>query len=145
MSASAGGGGAWTRRPAARATRTALAPRTGTLGYRCAAMRRLRHIRPTGAASAAALLAVMAATADAAPQIALLLAPFFLLLLLLSFGVFLGEDLLERLRARRWTSSLRTREPRARRPYAATVVRRVGRSFAFALAMRPPPAAPSLR
>jgi len=108
-------------------------------------MRRLRHIRPTGAAALVALLSVMAATADAAPQIALLLTPFVVIVLLLSFGVFLGEDLLERLRARRWTSPLRAREPRAGRPYAATVVRRVGRSFAFALAMRPPPAALALR
>jgi len=108
-------------------------------------MRRLRHIRPVGAASAVGILGVMAATADAAPQIALLLAPFFLLVLLLSAGFFPGEELIERLRARRWTAPLRTRELRAGRPYAAPVVRRVGRAFAFALAMRPPPAVPSLR
>lgn len=117
----------------------------GSLEYGCAAMRRLRHIRPAAAAGSAALLAVMAATADAAPQIALLLAPFFLLVLLLSLGFFPGEELIERLRAARWTSPVTRRAPRAARPYAPPVVRRVGRAFAFALAMRPPPAAPALR
>lgn len=108
-------------------------------------MRRLRHIRPARAASAVALLSVMVATADASPQIALLLAPAFVLVLLLSFGVFLGEDLIARLRDRRMTRPRRVREPRAGRPYAAGVVRRVGRSLAFALAIRPPPAALALR
>ena len=107
-------------------------------------MRRLRHIRPAGAAGASALLAIMATTADAAPQIALLLAPFFLLVLLLSLGFFPGEELIERLRAARWTSPAARRAPRVGRLYAAPVVRRVGRAFAFALAMRPPPAALAL-
>lgn len=91
-----------------------------------------------GAALAVTLLA-LAAGLVLAPSVALLLAPAAALMLLLAHGVFVGEELIERLRARRAP----TRHPRPRaalRPVAPATIRRTGRRIAFALAVRPPPA-----
>ena len=72
------------------------------------------------------------------PGLVLALAPALLLLALFTVGVRPGERLLERLRAR----AEKVRPARAvssPRPALPLVVRPAGRSFATALAMRPPP------
>ncbi|MCK9248188.1 MAG: hypothetical protein M0P31_04330 [Solirubrobacteraceae bacterium] len=91
------------------------------------------------------VLAVVAATAllgaayVAAPDVALLLAPGVFLAGALAAGCFPGERIVRRV----WATS-----PRPRRRHAAPIeptrrpalVRPCGVTFAFALAMRPPPA-----
>lgn len=102
-------------------------------------MRTARHPVLVRAGAFAAVLLTLAAGLVVAPSVGLLLAPAAALLLLLAHGVFLGEDLIERLRTRR--SPSRRRRPQAVRPPAMPVVlRRTGRRIAFALAVRPPPA-----
>ena len=95
--------------------------------------------RTRALAFAGAVVAIAAAFAIA-PGFAVALAPAAGMLLLLVHGFFPGEETIGRLRARR-------RAP-ARRPAAATprpalpvLLRRTGRRIAFALAVRPPPAA----
>jgi hypothetical protein len=102
-------------------------------------MRRSRRVRPVGIACAAGLVSAFALAFEVAPHVALLLAPAVALVLFLLFGLYPGEDLIERLRARRRPARLRA-ALRVGRPVGAPRVRRVGGAFAFALAMRPPPA-----
>ena len=75
---------------------------------------------------------------SASPHVALLLSPALVLLVLLSGGIFPGEHVLERLRAR---YERRRPRPLARpmSPPAPLFARRTGRLISFALAMRPPP------
>lgn len=90
--------------------------------------------------TAVAVLAALGLAVVESPQVALLLGPAFLLLLILVVGVFPGEEAISRARSRR----ARARRPRApgrvARPVLPDVVRPVGAALAFALAMRPPPA-----
>jgi hypothetical protein len=101
-------------------------------------MSRVR-VNRAGVVLAGTLLAAIIATADVAPSLAAGLAPFFLLVGLLAFGHFPGEEIIERLRARH-------RAPRHRRAgdihpvRRAPIVRKVGRAGDFSLAVRPPPA-----
>ncbi|MDO9406965.1 hypothetical protein [Patulibacter sp.] len=91
--------------------------------------------------SALAVLAALALAVLEAPQVALLLGPAFLLLLILVVGVFPGEEAIARARARR-SRARRTRAPvRVAPPALPDVARPAGAALAFALAMRPPPAA----
>lgn len=103
-----------------------------------------RRSTPLRAAASAAVLLALAAGIVVAPSVGLLLAPAAALLLLLAHGVFLGEDVIERLR----TGRAPARRPRAlpvRAPAAPGFVARTGRLIAFALAVRPPPARAALR
>lgn len=83
------------------------------------------------------VLVGLAGLAD--PGLALAFAPAVLMLGLLAVGIRPGEALIERLRTRMTRAKL-PRALSAQRPRLALVVRPVGRSFASALAMRPPPA-----
>jgi len=74
------------------------------------------------------------------PGLALAFAPALLLLALLTVGVRPGEALIERLRARS-AGARPMRAASSPRPRLPLLVRPVGRSFATALAMRPPPVA----
>ncbi len=90
---------------------------------------------------AVALLAVaaVAGVAVADPSVALILAPPLLLLAVLAVGVFPGEEALSRARDRR----RRPRPVRGPARIALTalvdVARPTGLTFAYALAVRPPP------
>lgn len=90
-----------------------------------------------------ALVGALAVTAAVGVSVALTLAPGALLLLLLAHGIRPGEALIERLRGRRDRGRRRPAVLLAR-PSLALVVVRTGRRRHAALAMRPPPAAPSL-
>ncbi len=97
-----------------------------------------RHI--TRALALLALATLVVAVAAASPSVALVLAPALLLFGALVVGVFPGEEALARARSRR--QRRRVRAPRRiARPVLARLVRPAGRTFAFALAMRPPPVA----
>ncbi|MDP2712989.1 MAG: hypothetical protein Q8O56_17400 [Solirubrobacteraceae bacterium] len=96
-----------------------------------------------GRAALAALAATAATLGVLLPGVALVLAPAMLLLAFLLLGIAPGEQLLERMRARRMTPR-RHRAPRALTVRHAIVVRRMTSPAASALAMRPPPAAPAL-
>jgi Flp pilus assembly protein TadB len=85
--------------------------------------------------------AVLAATL---PGVALLLAPALLLFVVLLLGFTPGEQLLERMRARRFTRQA-DRAPRALGIRHVVVVRRMPSLATSALAMRPPPAIPARR
>lgn len=95
--------------------------------------------RTRALAFAGALLAIAAAFAIA-PGLAVALAPAAGLLLLLVHGFFPGEETIGRLRARRHVPA-RRRTVSAPRPALPVLLRRTGRRIAFALAVRPPPAA----
>lgn len=106
--------------------------------YGARPMRSRSHSTRIGAALA--VLAALGLAFVAAPQVALLLAPAFLLLLVLVVGVFPGEEAIARARRRR-ARSRRSRAPgRVLRPALPDVPRPAGLARAFALAMRPPPA-----
>lgn len=107
--------------------------------YRAAPMRTARHPVLVRAGAVTAVLLTLAAGLLVAPSVGLLLAPAAALLLLLAHGVFLGEDLIDRLRTRRAPTRRRARRT-VQPPAAPVVVRRTGRLIAFALAVRPPPA-----
>jgi len=95
--------------------------------------------------AAVALLALLGLVAALSPSVALLLAPALVLFAALVLEVFPGERTLVRARARRLRRQV-VRAPRSLpRPVVATLVRPAGRTLAFALAMRPPPAAPASR
>lgn len=102
-------------------------------------MRTARHPVLVRAGAFAAVLLTLAAALFMAPSVGLLLAPAATLLLLLAHGVFLGEDLIERLRTR-WSPSRRRRPQALQAPATPPVLRLTGRHIAFALAVRPPPA-----
>jgi hypothetical protein len=86
----------------------------------------------TGAAIVAAYLVL-------GSQDAFLMLPAILMLSALAHGAFLGEELIARLGARRRSRRAR-RAPVIAVPRAVRIVCGVGRTIAFALAMRPPPA-----
>jgi hypothetical protein len=90
--------------------------------------------------SALAVLAALSLAVLESPQVALLLGPAFLLLLVLIVGVFPGEEAIARARARRFRSRPSRAPGRVALPVLPDVVRPVGVALAFALAMRPPPA-----
>jgi hypothetical protein len=87
-----------------------------------------------------ALLMLILGAGFADPSLALAFAPALLLLALFTVGVRPGERLLERLRAR-MAKARPARAVSSPRPALPLFVRPVGRSFASALAMRPPPLA----
>jgi len=99
------------------------------------------NTRMTTARAGVLLVAVaaVAATTILSLHVALLLSPALLLLVLLSGGLFPGEQVIERLRARYEKRRARP-EARPASPTARVFVRRTGRLIAFALAVRPPPA-----
>lgn len=101
----------------------------------------MSRVRFSAASSALASLAVLfAVVAWVAPQGAAMLLPAFALVALIIAGLFPGDDLIHRLRRR--LSRRRPARPIVARPARiSTIRRRVGRALAFALAMRPPPAA----
>lgn len=86
----------------------------------------------------AVMLLLLALVGVAEPGLALAFAPAVLLLALLTAGVRPGERFI--LRSRPAPVLKRVRAVSAPRPRLALVVRPVGRAFATALAMRPPPA-----
>lgn len=96
-----------------------------------------------GRVALGALVATAATLGVLLPGVALVLAPAMLLLAFLLLGIAPGEQLLERLRARRMAPRAH-RAPRALTVRHAIVVRRRTSPAASALAMRPPPAAPAL-
>jgi hypothetical protein len=79
--------------------------------------------------------AVLAATL---PGVALMLAPALLTFVVLLLGFTPGEQLLDRIRARRFTRR-RDRAPRALAVRRVVIVRRTPSLATSALAMRPPP------
>lgn len=99
-----------------------------------------RRLHTTRVLAAVAVLTALGLAFVASPDVALLLAPALLLLLVLVVGVFPGEEAIARARARR-TRARPSRAPgRVLRPVLPDVVRPAGAALAFALAMRPPPA-----
>lgn len=89
------------------------------------------------------LCALVVGAAAVDTRLALELVPVFAVFAALAFGRFPGEQFIERLRR---TPGRRPRRPvLASRIYRAPFVRRVGRAAAFALSMRPPPAAVAQR
>lgn len=102
-------------------------------------MRSTLHI--TRFCAALAVLAALGLAVVESPHVALLLGPALLLLLILAVGVFPGEEAIARARARR-ARARRSRAPgRVTAPVLPDVLRPAGAKLAFALAMRPPPAA----
>jgi hypothetical protein len=100
-----------------------------------------KHGRTAGIA---ALIAAVAALGATQPGVALLLAPALALFVVLLLGFTPGEQLLERMRGRRFTGRA-TRAPRTIALRRVAVVRRMPSLAASALAMRPPPpAAPAV-
>lgn len=99
-----------------------------------------RHPVLLRASALAVVLFALATGIVVAPSVGLLLAPAAALLALLAHGVFLGEDVIERLRTRRAMTRRRPRPLSVRVPAAPAIVHRTGRRIAFALAVRPPPA-----
>jgi hypothetical protein len=87
-----------------------------------------------------ALVAMAAVLGAALPGVALLLAPALLLFGVLLLGFAPGEQLLERMRARRFARRA-DRAPRTLAVRRVVVVCRIVSLAASALAMRPPPAA----
>lgn len=77
------------------------------------------------------------------PGVALLLAPALVLFVVLLLGFAPGEQLIERMRARRFARRV-DRAPRTLAVRHVVVVWRVVSPAASALAMRPPPVAPPL-
>jgi hypothetical protein len=96
----------------------------------------LKHGRTAAIAALAALIAVLGAMP---PGVALQLAPALALFAVLLLGFTPGEQLLERMRARRFTGRA-ARAPRTIALRRIVVVRRMPSLAASALAMRPPPA-----
>lgn len=91
--------------------------------------------------AAVAVLCLLGLAVIESPHVALMLGPALLLLLTVAVGLFPGEEAIARARARR-AKARPTRAPgRVARPVLPDVVRPVGVALAFALAMRPPPAA----
>jgi hypothetical protein len=90
-----------------------------------------------------ALVAVAAVLAVTPLGVALLLAPALLLFGVLLLGYTPGEQLLERMRARRFTRRA-DRAPRTLVIRRVVVVRRIASLATSALAMRPPPAVRAL-
>ncbi|MEA2245206.1 MAG: hypothetical protein QOD24_4762 [Solirubrobacteraceae bacterium] len=86
------------------------------------------------------LVAMAAVLGAVLPGVALLLAPALLLFAVLLLGFTPGEQLLERMRARRFPRRA-DRAPRTLTVRHIVVVRRIVPLAASALAMRPPPAA----
>ncbi len=70
---------------------------------------------------------------------AALLSPALVILLVLSLGFAPGEQLIERVHARRARSRSRRQPVRISAPLVPLLAHSVGRKLAFALAMRPPP------
>lgn len=100
----------------------------------------LKHGRMAGIAALTAVVAVLGA---APTGVALLLAPALALFVVLLLGFTPGEQLLERMRARRFTARA-ARAPRTIALRRVAVVRRMPSLAASALAMcPPPPAAPA--
>jgi len=95
----------------------------------------LKHGRTVGIAALIAAVAVLGATQ---PGVALLLAPALALFVVLLLGFTPGEQLLERMRARRFRGRA-ARAPRTIALRRVAVVRRMPSLAASALAMRPPP------
>lgn len=89
-----------------------------------------------------ALTAVMAVLAAKLPGVALMLAPALLTFVLLLLGFTPGEQLLERMRARRFTRR-RDRPPRVLPVRHVVIARRMPSLATSALAMRPPPVIPA--
>lgn len=73
------------------------------------------------------------------PSALALLSPALVLLLVLSLGLTPGEQLIERVHARRARSRRRRPAVRIAAPFVPMLAHSVGRKLAFALAMRPPP------
>jgi hypothetical protein len=90
-----------------------------------------------------ALVTVAATLGAALPGVALLLTPALLLFGLLLLGFTPGEDLLDRIRARRFPRRT-ARAPRTLAIRHIVVVRRMPSMATSALAMRPPPVVPAL-
>ena len=86
----------------------------------------------------ATLVVIALGSAEVDPKLALGLVPVFVVFGLLALGHFPGEEIIERLRR---TPPPPRRSAVAPRTYHAPFVRRVGRATAFALSVRPPPAA----
>ncbi len=87
-----------------------------------------------------AAVVVLVGAALLSPAVALLLAPALVLLATLAAGVFPGEETLARVRARRMRSRPVRGPARIAGPALADIVRPVGITLAYALAVRPPPA-----
>jgi hypothetical protein len=90
--------------------------------------------------AAFAVLAALGLAAIESPDVALLLAPALLIVLVLAVGVFPGEEAIARARARRMRARPSRAPGRILRPALPDVARPAGAALAFALAMRPPPA-----
>jgi hypothetical protein len=90
-----------------------------------------------------ALVAAAALLGVTLPGAALLVAPALVLFAILLLGFTPGEQLLERMRARRF-SGRAVRAPRTLAARHVVVVRRMTSPAASALAMRPPPVALAL-
>jgi hypothetical protein len=97
--------------------------------------------RQTRLALLGALLVVALSVADVSPAFALSIVPVLALVGALIVGAFPGEELIDRLRERRAVPVRHRRALRVARMRRDVYVRPVGRAAAFALAMRPPPAA----
>lgn len=90
---------------------------------------------------ALAVVALLVGVALASPSVALLLAPALVLLVFLAAGLFPGEEQLARARSRRMRARPVRAPGRIARPVLRDIVRPVGITLAYALAVRPPPAA----
>lgn len=101
---------------------------------------RLGLHRP-GLRAVLAAVVVLAGVALISPSVALLLAPALVLLAVLAAGVFPGEEALARARGRRMRTRPVRGPARIARPVLDDIVRPVGIALAYALAVRPPPAA----
>jgi hypothetical protein len=97
----------------------------------------LKHGRVAGLGAIVGMAVVLGA---ALPGVAMLLAPALALFAVLLLGFTPGEQLLERMRARRFACRT-ARAPRTLAVRRVVVVRRMTSPAASALAMRPPPAA----
>lgn len=86
-----------------------------------------------------AAVAVLVGAALTSPSVALLLAPALVLLAFLAAGLFPGEEQLARARARRMRARPVRAPGRIARPVLSDIVRPVGITLAYALAVRPPP------
>lgn len=84
-------------------------------------------------------IAVLVGAALASPSVALLIAPALVLLAMLAVGLFPGEEQLARARARRMPRRPVRAPGRIARPVLRDIVRPVGITLAYALAVRPPP------
>jgi hypothetical protein len=76
----------------------------------------------------------------ASPTVAALLSPVVLIGLILSAGLFPGEELIERTRRGVFSRPVSSRLPTVPVPVRSSWVKPVGLALAFALANRPPPA-----